>query len=90
MVDLKLVGLELSGSSGGVRAESEEGSISGLSSKILNGPAGLLEGNPVNLRGPLQAPFGRFEILYLDDDMRITRTNQGFIAVNSRDANDWF
>ena len=84
-VDLKLVGLEISGSND--NNVSENGSD--LSNKILNGPAGLLEGSPINLRGPLTAPFGKFEILYLDYEMRITRTFQGFTAVNIRE-DTWF
>eukprot|EP00913_Durusdinium_trenchii_P032372 g30310.t1 len=32
----------------------------------------------VNLKGPLTLPFGRFEILYLDDEIRIIRTGQGW------------
>lgn len=85
-VNLKAVGLELSGMNGsdGVDADS-----SGLSS-FFNGPAALLESNPVKLQGPLTAPFGKFEILYLDDDMRITKTYQGYFAVNIREANEWF
>ncbi|OLP79064.1 COP9 signalosome complex subunit 8 [Symbiodinium microadriaticum] len=36
----------------------------------------------VNLRGPLSAPFGKFEILYLDEEIRIIRTGQGWYSVN--------
>lgn len=35
-------------------------------------------------RGPLTLPFGRFEILYLDEDIRIVRTGQGWVSINSR------
>jgi len=35
-------------------------------------------------RGPLTLPFGRFEILYLDEDLRIVRTGQGWVSINSR------
>lgn len=38
----------------------------------------------VNLRGPLSAPFGKFEILYLDEEIRIIRTGQGWYSVNRR------
>eukprot|EP00573_Skeletonema_grethae_P008491 CAMPEP_0201698728 /NCGR_PEP_ID=MMETSP0578-20130828/20552_1 /ASSEMBLY_ACC=CAM_ASM_000663 /TAXON_ID=267565 /ORGANISM="Skeletonema grethea, Strain CCMP 1804" /LENGTH=217 /DNA_ID=CAMNT_0048185337 /DNA_START=84 /DNA_END=733 /DNA_ORIENTATION=+ len=67
-VDLKLVGLEISGSNG-----STEETNSGLM-KLLNGPAAFFEQNPINLQGPLKGPFGKFDILYLDDEMRITKT----------------
>ncbi len=85
-VDLKIVGLEITGSNG-----SMEDTNQGLM-KLLNGPAALFEENPINLQGPLKGPFGRFEILYLDDEMRITKTYQGFYAVNVRQEkdNEWF
>jgi len=35
-------------------------------------------------RGPLSLPFGRFEILYLDEELRIVRTAQGWYSVNRR------
>mmetsp|Transcript_58225 Transcript_58225/g.123506 ORF Transcript_58225/g.123506 Transcript_58225/m.123506 type:complete len:292 (-) Transcript_58225:122-997(-) len=80
-VDLTLLGLELSGAD----REGMEGSAS-----LLDGPAAFLESNPLELRGPLTAPFGKFEILYLDDGMRITKTYQGYFAVNVREDNVWF
>ena len=48
--------------------------------------------NPLQLQGPLTAPFGSFEVLYLDEEMRIIRTNQGFYAINRRNSpeTDWF
>ncbi|KAL3795144.1 hypothetical protein HJC23_007372 [Cyclotella cryptica] len=79
VVDLTLVGLEISGES-----ENEDGTIDST------GPAAFFENFPVKLEGPLSLTFGRFEILYLDDDMRITRTYQGFTAVNVRDESEWF
>jgi len=48
---------------------------------------------PIELRGIIQSfPFGKFRILYLDDELRIIRTNQGYVAVNLRlSANEeWF
>lgn len=51
---------------------------------------GILRNNPLELRGPLTAPFGQFEILYLDEEMRIIRTNQNFLAVNMRSQKEWF
>lgn len=86
-VDLKLVGLEISGSNG-------NGSMDETNplTKLLNGPAALFEENPIKLQGPLKGPFGKFDILYLDDEMRITKTYQGFFAVNVRQEkeNEWF
>ncbi len=86
VVDLKLVGLELVGIKG---SDSGDGKSGGFNS-ILGGPAALLERNPVKLEGPLTAPFGKFEILYLDDDMRITKTYQGYSTINIREDNPWF
>ena len=39
-----------------------------------------------------QPPFGSFEILYLDDDFRITKTSQNHFAVNVRvqPGDEWF
>mmetsp|Transcript_3058 Transcript_3058/g.5619 ORF Transcript_3058/g.5619 Transcript_3058/m.5619 type:complete len:293 (+) Transcript_3058:108-986(+) len=84
LVDLKLAGFELSGIN-----DSDDNAVEG-STSFFNGPAGFLESNPVKLQGPLTAPFGKFEILYLDDGMRITKTFQGFFAVNIREENVWF
>ena len=53
----------------------------------------LLKSRPVDLRGPWQLPFGEFELLYLDDHFRVTRTGQNYIAVNQRipsDEEPWF
>ncbi|KAL7523351.1 hypothetical protein ACHAXR_000717, partial [Thalassiosira sp. AJA248-18] len=85
MLDLKLLGLELSGMNGSDGNDGEGGL-----NAFLNGPAALFESNPVKLQGPLAAPFGKFDILYLDEDMRITKTYQGYFAVNIREENTWF
>jgi hypothetical protein len=47
---------------------------------------------PLKLSGPASLPFGSFTILYLDDELRIVRTNQGYYAMNERntDATAWF
>lgn len=86
-VDLKLIGLEISGTNG-----STEETDPDLLNSLFNGPAALFEQNPIKLQGPLKGPFGKFDILYLDDDMRITKTYQGFYAVNVRQEkdNEWF
>jgi PAP_fibrillin len=51
---------------------------------------GLLRNNPLELRGPGTVPFGQFEILYLDEEMRIIRTGQNYVAVNVRSTDEWF
>ena len=53
-------------------------------------PVGLLRNNPLELRGPLTAPFGQFEVLYLDEELRIVRTSQNYLAVNRRAREEWF
>lgn len=79
-VNLKLVGLEITADAG----EKEGGVVRS------SGPAAFFENFPVSLEGPLSLAFGRFEVLYLDRDMRITKTFQGFTAVNVRDETEWF
>ena len=88
-VDLSIVGLEINGR----ESSSEDSSSSnGLIDSILNGPSAFFESNPIALSGPLTAPFGKFDILYLDGDMRITKTYQGYYAVNTRISkeDEWF
>lgn len=87
-VDLKLVGLELIGTKGTESAGRDDDG--NRFNSIFGGPAALLESYPVKLQGPLTAPFGKFDILYLDDEMRITKTFQGYVAVNIRENNPWF
>ena len=88
-VNLKIVGLEVTG------AKNDQSSIEsnqGVTNAIYNGPASFFEDNPIKLQGPLKGPFGKFDIMYLDEDMRITKTNQGYFAVNVRqdEENQWF
>ena len=58
-----------------------------LRPKTLLGQA--LEGilPPLRLQGPkaLALPFGSFDIIYVDDTLRVVRTNQGYWGVNVRD-----
>jgi len=88
-VQLKVAGLQVEAK--GVEA----GSVSGQS-RLLQGVQnagwlpGLLANQPIDFKSPIKAPFGEFEVLYLDDDMRIVRTGQNFIAVNVRSGSDWF
>eukprot|EP00978_Attheya_sp_CCMP212_P015855 scaffold40988_cov52-Attheya_sp.AAC.6 len=51
---------------------------------------GFLKTNPLELRGPLKTPFGKFTILYVDDELRIIRTYQNYVAINIRNKEEWF
>ncbi len=85
IVELKLAGFEVSTPDSD---DQEEDLSQAIQNKGLI--AGLLQSRPVNIEG-LKAPFGQFEILYLDDELRIILT-RGYVAVNlrmSRD-NEWF
>jgi len=46
---------------------------------------------PLELRGPLSLPFGSFEVLYNDGQLRAVRTQQGYFGVNRRlpDGASW-
>lgn len=96
-VQLDLVGFELIGDTSTTQKTND--SSSGVESifgrppsidRLINGPAEILNMNPIRLRGPLKAPFGKFEILYLDEEMRIIKTGQGYYAVNVREKQSWF
>ena len=39
---------------------------------------------PPALQGPLTLPFGKFDVLYNDGDLRIVRTGPGYYGVNQR------
>ena len=86
IVELKLAGFELS------TPDSDGNQEEDLPQAIQNKGliAGLLQSRPVNIEG-LKAPFGQFEILYLDDELRIILT-RGYVAVNLRMSsdNEWF
>ncbi|CAB9503842.1 expressed unknown protein [Seminavis robusta] len=89
LVNLEVAGIDLvappksNGSSGSSKPLQEAIEDEGL-------PVGILRNNPLELRGPLTAPFGQFEILYLDEEMRIIRTGQNYLAVNVPAKDDWF
>jgi len=100
IVKLTLIGLDLVGKVED-GTESEEASIdnsntiwssfsNSITKQVRDGPARILSKNPLELRGPLKLPFGQFEILFLDRDMRIIKTGQGYLAVNIREEDDWF
>lgn len=88
-LELELAGLELV-----TAPEAEADSVNSkslLDSITTQGlPVGLLQRNPVSLEGPLTAPFGKAKILYLDEELRILKTNQNFVAVNIRSDPEWF
>jgi len=45
----------------------------------------LIQANPLsNLQGPFALPFGQFQVLYLDHELRVVRTGQGYYAANAR------
>ena len=89
-VDLKVGGFELiaGDSSSSSRGVNDFASV--IQEKGI--PAGLLSLNPVDLKGPLNPPFGKFEVLYLDDEFRVIRTYQGYLAANRRiqPGEEWF
>jgi hypothetical protein len=97
MVDLKVAGLELEA---GSNSDEETNSSSAgepesdIASRIQKQgiPAGLLSMNPVDLKGSWNPPFGQFEILYLDEDLRMIKTGQNYVAVNRRiqEGEEWF
>ena len=86
-VDLKIAGLELVGD----RADGDSVD-NDILSRIQAGPAGILGSNPLELRGFLTAPFGRFKVKYLDEEFRIIETYQGYLACNLRQkaGEEWF
>lgn len=90
IVTLKVAGLELEAAP----QTSELTDNADLSSRIqTNGlVAGLLSANPIDLKGPLNPPFGQFEVLYLDPNFRMIKTYQNYLAVNVRinEGEEWF
>jgi len=46
----------------------------------------LPDGTRFELKGPLSLPFGSFEVLYSDGELRIGKTGQGWYSVNRRDG----
>ena len=43
---------------------------------------------PLSLTFPAALPFGEFDILYYDGDLRVVKTAQGYYGVNVRVANE--
>ena len=52
--------------------------------KLLNQDASILP--PLALSLPASLPFGEFDILFYDGELRVVRTTQGFYGVNVRVA----
>eukprot|EP00980_Cylindrotheca_fusiformis_P004110 scaffold894_cov153-Cylindrotheca_fusiformis.AAC.6 len=79
IVDLKVAGFELS-------SPKNVSTTENLSNRIQTDGfiAGLLTSNPVDLKGPWNPPFGKFRVLYLDEQYRATLTSQNHVAVNRR------
>ena len=98
-VELKVAGLELEAGANEVTTNDNNDNSGNDKNNLVENiqssglPAGILSANPIDLKGPLNPPFGRFEILYLDDELRAIRTSQNFLAVNRRIASkedEWF
>ena len=93
IVNLKVAGLELL--SAGSSSRTSTGNMGAdLQTRIKEDGliGGLLGANPVDLKGPWNPPFGQFEILYLDEELRIIKTYQNYLAVNRRMdlEEEWF
>lgn len=97
LVNLKVAGLELEAGEDNrsVQVTSTNNGMQDLVQRVQDRglPAGLLSIQPVDLKGPWNPPFGQFEILYVDEDIRVIRTGQNYLAANHRikDYRDeWF
>ncbi len=90
--NLKVVGLDLVGDTDGNSGNEGTDENKPSFGPFPESPAKFFEDNPLELRGPLKTPFGSFEVLYLDEDLRIIKTYQGFLAVNTRQKSgeEWF
>jgi hypothetical protein len=96
-VDLKVAGLELEAGTGTPLTSSSllSTGIQELVQRVQDQglPAGILSMQPVDLKGTWNPPFGQFEILYVDQDVRIIRTGQNYLAANQRIQaieDEWF
>lgn len=88
VVDLRLSGLEIT-------TPGDESLKTGDLQKSIqqNGLiAGIIQASPLKWMGPADAPFGEFEFLYVDEEIRVTKTGQNYIAVNKRiqPGEEWF
>jgi hypothetical protein len=87
-VDLTLVGLDVTARMSYDNDTSENNLQEAIKEKGLL--VGFLKTNPLELRGPLKTPFGKFTILYVDDELRIIRTYQSYPAINIQNKEEWF
>lgn len=87
IVDLQLSGFQVTTDGAGTATDNL---LEAVQTKGLL--AALVQARPVDLQGPLSAPFGKFEVLYLDDSLRIIQTGQNYVACNQRMSRDdsWF
>jgi hypothetical protein len=98
LVNLKVAGLEIETPGSGRTMSSASLSSKGIQDIIQriqdNGlPAGILSSLPIDWKGPWNPPFGQFEILYVDEDIRVIRTGQNYLAANQRIQtieDEWF
>jgi hypothetical protein len=94
LVDLKVAGLEINAASTPTAAIPDETSNNVFGRIQKDGiPSVIFSVLPVDLKGPLNPPFGQFEILYIDDELRVIRTGQNYLAANMRIQNEedqWF
>mmetsp|Transcript_25179 Transcript_25179/g.78998 ORF Transcript_25179/g.78998 Transcript_25179/m.78998 type:complete len:271 (-) Transcript_25179:1705-2517(-) len=58
--------------------------VRGTSIAPENTLGGRLNLRPLKLEGPLKVPFGNFEILYNDGELRVIKTGRGNYGVNKR------
>lgn len=72
----------------GLQIESNDNKVLSLLPRFVQGN----NNNQIDISGPIDVPFGNFEILYLDDELRIIRTFQNYIAINVRQKpnGEWF
>ena len=94
-VNLKVSGLELEAGDSSTGNDGNDDDLRRRIEKLGIPSAFLSQSGPIDLKGPLSniIPFGQFEILYLDEDLRIIRTGQNYVAVNQRIQNgqeEWF
>lgn len=100
MVDLKVAGLEFISDNSGITSPSppslsSNNGIQDFVQRVQDQglPSGLLSLRPIDWKSPLNPPFGQFEILYVDEDIRVIRTGQNYLAANQRIRSieeEWF
>jgi hypothetical protein len=95
LVELKVAGLELAAGDSSTSTTTMSSTFTDFLQRIQDQgiPEAILSLQPIDLKGPFNPPFGYFEILYLDEDLRLIRTSQNYLAANRRiqQKNDeWF